>query len=176
MNTCPSAEQTIASYIDGNLSADDRISFERHMASCQVCRTIERELRMTQSLLRTLPAVSPRGDFEARLATRLADVKLKPAPWWTRLVLPAYIQPARRPHVAIPFVAAASVVASFGFVYVSRVPNAKAGTVQTAAASDETAVLSELANQHHAASASQSLGDTSGVVVVASDMATGGSW
>ena len=176
LNTCPSAEQTIAGYIDGNLSTDDRISFERHMASCQVCRTIEHELRMTQSLLRTLPAASPRDDFEARLATRIADVKLKPAPWWTRLMMPGYVKPARRPHVAIPFVAAASVVASLGFVYVSRVPSVKTGTVQTAAASDENAVLSELANQHHAASASQSLGDTSGVVVVASDMATGGSW
>ncbi len=177
LNTCPSAEQTIAGYIDGNLSTDDRISFERHMASCQVCRTIEHELRMTQSLLRTLPSVAPRDDFEARLATRIARVKLKPAPWWTRLMMPAYIQPARRPHVAIPFVAAASVVASFRFVQVSRVPTVKTGTVQTAAASaDENAVLSELANQHHAASASQSLGDTSGVVVVASDMATGGSW
>jgi len=167
LNTCPRAEQTIAGYIDGNLSADDRIAFERHMASCQVCRTIERELRMTQSLLRTLPAVAPRGDFEARLAARIAG---------TRLVMPGYVKPARRPHVAIPFVAAASVVASLGFVYVSRVPAVKTATVQTAAASDENAVLSELANQHHAASASQSLGDTSGVVVVASDMATGGSW
>lgn len=176
LNTCPSAEQTIAGYIDGNLSTDDRISFERHMASCQVCRTIEHELRMTQSLLRTLPSVAPRDDFEARLANRIADVKLKPAPWWTRLMMPGYVQPVRRPHVAIPFVAAASVVASLGFVYVSRVPTVKTGTVQTAAASDENAVLSELANQHHAASASQSLGDTSGVVVVASDMATGGSW
>lgn len=176
LNTCPSAEQTIAGYIDGNLSTDDRISFERHMASCQVCRTIEHELRMTQSLLRTLPSVAPRDDFEARLATRIADVKLKPAPWWTRLMMPSYVQPVRRPHVAIPFVAAASVVASLGFVYVSRVPTVKSGAVQTAASADENAVLSELANQHHAASASQSLGDTSGVVVVASDMATGGSW
>lgn len=176
LNTCPSAEQTIAGYIDGDLSTEDRISFERHMASCQVCRTIEHELRMTQSLLRTLPAVAPRGDFEARLAARVADVKLKPAPWWTRLMMPGYVQPARRPHAAIPFVAAASVVASLGFVYVSRVQTAKTGAVQAAVTSDENAVLSELANQHHAASASQSLGDTSGVVVVASDMATGGSW
>ena len=61
LNTCPSAEQTIAGYIDGNLSTDDRISFERHMASCQVCRTIEHELRMTQSLLRTLPSVARIG-------------------------------------------------------------------------------------------------------------------
>jgi len=73
-------------------------------------------------------------------------------------------------------VAVASVVASFGFVYVSRIPSVKSGAPQTVAASDENAVLSELANQHHAASASQSLGDTSGVVVVASDMATGGNW
>lgn len=176
LNTCPSAEQTISGYIDGNLSTGDHIAFERHMASCQVCRTIERELRMTQALLRTLPAVAPREDFEARLATRIADVKLKPAPWWMRLTMPGYVKPVRRTHVAIPFVAAASVVASLGFVYVSRVPTVKTGAVQTAAASDESAVLSELANQHHAASASQSLGDTSGVVVVASDMATGGSW
>lgn len=176
LNTCPSAEQTIAGYIDGSLSTDDRIAFERHMATCQVCRTIEHELRMTQSLLRTLPAVSPRGDFEARLAARIADVKLKPAPWWMRFTKSGYIVPARRPHVAIPFVAAASVVASLGFVYVSRVPTVKSGNMQAAVASDENAVLSELANQHHAASASQSLGDTSGVVVVAADMATGGSW
>ena len=163
-------------YIDGNLSASEHIAFERHMASCSVCRTIERELRMTQTLLRTLPSVEPRQDFEARLAARIADVKLKPSPWWMRVWLPSYVKPARRRHVAIPVVAVASVVASLGFVYVSRVPTVKAGAVQTAAASDETAVLSELANQHHAASATQSLGDTSGVVVVASDMATGGSW
>lgn len=176
LNTCPIVEQTIASYIDGNLSTDDRIAFERHMASCQVCRTIERELRMTQSLLRTLPAAAPQDDFEARLAARIADVKLKPAPWWTRFTVPAYIKPARRQNVAIPFVAAASVVASLGFVYISRVPDVKTGALQSATSADENAVLSELANQHHAASAAQSLGDTSGVVVVASDMATGGSW
>jgi anti-sigma factor RsiW len=176
LKTCPNAEQTIVGYIDGNLSATEHIAFERHMASCSVCRTIERELRMTQTLLRTLPSVEPRQDFEARLAARIADVNLKPSPWWMRLALPSYVKPARRRHVAIPVVAVASVVASLGFVYVSRVPNVKAGAVQTAAASDETEVLSELANQHHAASATQSLGDTSGVVVVASDMATGGSW
>ena len=176
MNTCPNAEQTIVGYIDGNLATADHITFERHMASCSVCRTIERELRMTQTLVRTLSSAEPRQDFEARLAARIADVKLKPSPWWMRFALPSYMKPARRTHVAIPVVAMASVVASLGFAYVSRVPNVKAGAVQTAAASDETAVLSELANQHHAASASQSLGDTSGVVVVASDMATGGSW
>ena len=176
LNTCPSAEQTIAGYIDGNLDTSDRISFERHMATCQVCRTIERELRMTQSLLRTLPAVAPKSDFDARLAARIADVKLKPSPWWMRIATPSFVQPTRRTGVAIPLVAVASVVASFGFVYVSRIPSVKPGAAHAVAAADENAVLSELANQHHAASASQSLGDTSGVVVVASDMATGGSW
>lgn len=176
LNTCPSAEQTIASYIDGNLEQTERISFERHMATCQVCRTIERELRGTQSLLRALPSVEPKSDFETRLAARIADVKLKPAPWWMRLRMPSYVKPVRRTSVAIPALAAVSLVASFGFVYVSRIPMTKSGPVQAAATADETAVLSELANQHHAASASQSLGDTSGVVVVASDMATGGNW
>jgi len=176
LNTCPSAEQTIASYIDGNLEQTERITFERHMASCQVCRTIERELRATQSLLRALPSVEPRQDFEARLAARIADVKLKPSPWWMRLTVPSYVKPVRRSQVAIPVVAAASVVASLGFVFISRVSTVQSRNVPTAVAADETAVLSELANQHHAASASQSLGDTSGVVVVASDMATGGSW
>jgi len=111
-----------------------------------------------------------------RLAAHIADVKLKPAPWWMRLRMPSYVKPARRSGVAIPVVAVASLVASFGFVYVSRISTSKQGTVKVAAASEESAVLTELANQHHAASASQSLGDTSGVVVVASDMATGGSW
>ena len=71
------------------------------------------------------------------LAARIADVKLKPSPWWMRLALPSYVKPARRRHVAIPVVAVASVVASLGFVYVSRVPTLKAGAVQTAAASDD---------------------------------------
>ena len=68
MNTCPNAEQTIVGYIDGNLATADHITFERHMASCSVCRTIERELRMTQTLVRTLSSAEPRQDFEARLA------------------------------------------------------------------------------------------------------------
>jgi len=176
MNMCPNAEQTIVGYIDGNLATAEHIAFERHMASCSVCRTIERELRMTQTLVRTISSAEPRQDFEARLAARIADVKLKPSPWWMRIASPSYVKPARRRHIAIPVLAVASVAASLGFIYVSRVSMMKAGATQTAAASDETAVLSELANQHHAASASQSLGDTSGVVVVASDMATGGSW
>lgn len=53
-------------YIDGEMSADERIAFERHIAACDECRAGMREMAALERLTGMLTIRDPMDDFWER--------------------------------------------------------------------------------------------------------------
>lgn len=161
MSACDVNARTISDYVDNTLPADQQIAVERHISSCHLCRTIEHDFRATRRLLNSLPSASVSAGFDSRLAARLADLRLRPRPWYAAwLHFPASLSIAR--SKAFSIVAVTTVfVAGFALIIMPR----NTAEVTIGSGLNESEVLSELSQQHQAATASQSVGDTSSIVL-----------
>ena len=56
-------QELLSSYLDGEVSPDERILTERHLAHCQECARSLANLEATVWLLKGLPSVSPPRSF-----------------------------------------------------------------------------------------------------------------
>ena len=77
--------ETLSEYIDGRLSSGERGKVERHLEGCSVCSAELESLRYTVSLLRRMPATSPRRVYTLTEATPLPSM-----PWRMRVPVWAY--------------------------------------------------------------------------------------
>lgn len=68
---CEVASAQLSEYLDGQLSPSDAAAYTRHLASCAVCATLERELRAVVSSARSLPAPPMPRDLWPEIAARL---------------------------------------------------------------------------------------------------------
>lgn len=76
------APEQLSAYLDGEVTAEERILIETHLQMCDICRADVESLRWTVGLVRTLPSVEvPRPFYvrEADLAPRPAPAGTSPA-------------------------------------------------------------------------------------------------
>lgn len=98
-----------AAYALDALDERERLAFEAHFATCEICRTDVTEFRATAAELATLTAAPPPGDLRARVLGEIATTRqLSPLP-------DAVVRLAdrRRSRPAMALVAAAAAVVCF---------------------------------------------------------------
>ena len=98
-----------AAYALDALDERERLAFEAHYATCEICRTDVSEFRATAAELATLTTSAPPEDLRARVLGEIATTRqLSPLP-------DAVVRLAdrRRSRPAVAFVAAAAAVACF---------------------------------------------------------------
>lgn len=76
-------EEDLSAYVDGELGERARRVVETHLASCEACSTLLRELQGTKSLLSELPRVEPRRSLalgpEFAVERRVAPAPRRPS-------------------------------------------------------------------------------------------------
>lgn len=76
-------EEDLSAYVDGELGERARRAVETHLASCEACSTLLRELQDTKSLLSELPRVEPRRSLtlgrEFAVERRVAPAPRRPS-------------------------------------------------------------------------------------------------
>lgn len=84
---CDVGSRQLEQYLDGRLGAGARHAIEEHLGRCKACTRYVAEARRLRSLLATLPPREVGPDFEARLASRLAQAPRasRVTAWWQRL-------------------------------------------------------------------------------------------
>ena len=92
----------LSEYLDGDLSADERIALEAHLRECPACRTTVDDLRRVMTRAHTL-VDRPAGDLWAGIAARIG------AESTTTVSLAAY-RARRRVALTLPQLAAAAVL------------------------------------------------------------------
>lgn len=76
--TCEQALEAISASLDGELSAQERVELESHLADCSQCAALMEELSGQSLLLRQLDCTVPE-DLSARILARLPDQTRPPA-------------------------------------------------------------------------------------------------
>lgn len=64
-------------YLDGQLSPDDWVEFDDHVARCAACERYDRVVRRGLLLLRNTTEVQPSEDFHERLEARLRSAEVE---------------------------------------------------------------------------------------------------
>jgi hypothetical protein len=125
----------LSEYIDDDLSSEERLEIDEHLASCAECRGVVGELRTIADAASRLPGTLPERDLWNGIALRVDDAS--PA----RVALPA----SRRFSFTLPQLAAAGIalmLTSGGLAYFLR-PQPPAVTATGVQSSDTTnAVMS----------------------------------
>jgi anti-sigma factor RsiW len=67
---CRELVELVTEYLEGTLSADDRVRFEAHLDDCEYCATYVEQMRTTIRLVGRIPSESV--DSEAMQALRAA--------------------------------------------------------------------------------------------------------
>ena len=160
MLDCKKIQEGLSEFIDGVLSAEQSEATQAHLRSCAVCTKVAEELKQTTRLLAFLPRLEPAGDFEQKLAARLAGQALRPKPitrgeklsaWWSR--------PRVRPVVASGLALAALVPVVVFFVRPSQKSPLPIPTLA------ENAEVEQALDEHLSAKASEAFGDSSGLLL-----------
>ena len=77
---CRSAEPLFSSYVEDEISQEERRALEAHLMVCRRCAQDIRELRATMSLLHALPQVAPSRHFDDDVHARIRSGEgLRPA-------------------------------------------------------------------------------------------------
>lgn len=71
MRTCSDVQRDLSRYLDDDLPPDEQAAIAEHLASCEVCRGLEADLRQIRSRARTLGPVPPPGHVWLNVADRL---------------------------------------------------------------------------------------------------------
>ncbi len=93
---CRSAESLFSSYVEDEISQEERRSLESHLMGCRRCSLAMREVRATMSLLAEIPLVSPSPHFDEDVYARIRSGEgLRPtaAEWIRELLAPARLRP-----------------------------------------------------------------------------------
>ncbi len=72
MNGCEARNRELDAYIDGELDPDPSEAFEAHLPGCSACTVALERRESLDHALRSLPAVEPSSQFEARFWARVA--------------------------------------------------------------------------------------------------------
>lgn len=107
---CRSAESLFSSYVEDEISQEERRSVESHLMGCRRCSLAMREVRGTMSLLARLPEVSPSSHFDEDVYARIRSGEgLRPtaAEWIRELLAPARLRPVFMAGAAVCAVAVA---------------------------------------------------------------------
>ena len=72
MTACEREREAIGALVDGELATAEHAALEAHLAGCAGCRQELEELNRLAAAFRSLPAVEPAPDFEARFWARIA--------------------------------------------------------------------------------------------------------
>jgi anti-sigma factor RsiW len=65
--TCEQLAEIITDYLEGALTASDRVRFEEHLAGCESCTTYVEQLRLTAGLTGRVTVESIEPGVRARL-------------------------------------------------------------------------------------------------------------
>jgi predicted anti-sigma-YlaC factor YlaD len=66
--TCQAVTELITEFMQGEMSAEDRVNFEQHLHACTWCMTYLAQMRRTQKLTAQLATPEPAVDREALLS------------------------------------------------------------------------------------------------------------
>ena len=75
MPTCRQVTELVTDYVEGRLSAWDRLRFQAHLGLCRGCRAYVRQMRLTARSLGALPPPALDGHVEAELLKRFEGWK-----------------------------------------------------------------------------------------------------
>jgi predicted anti-sigma-YlaC factor YlaD len=65
--TCQAVTELVTEYMEGEMSAEDRVCFEQHLHACTWCMTYLAQMRSAQKLGAQLSAQEPAVDREVLL-------------------------------------------------------------------------------------------------------------
>lgn len=71
MNTCENFSASLSDYVENNVHADQRKSFDLHLAQCSSCHAAVDRLQTLRTHLHSLPRLKTSPDFDTMLRTRL---------------------------------------------------------------------------------------------------------
>ena len=113
---CRSAESLFSSYIEDEISQEERRNLESHLMGCRRCSLAMREVRATMSLLEQMPEVVPSPRFDEDVYARIRSGEgIRPS---AAELIREFLSPIRLRPV---FMAGAGVCAVFIAVLVSPV-------------------------------------------------------
>lgn len=168
---CKKIQAVLSEYIDGTLTPTEAQAAKQHLASCAVCAKIVEELTQTSRLLAFLPRNEPSDRFQAQLAARLANQRLRPRPTTPAERLSAWwIRPLVRPAVASGLAVAALVPVAF---FLLRPGDTEYPETTTSVA--EGGTLDQVMQDHLSATTSEAFGNSSGLLLASArnDMESG---
>jgi anti-sigma factor RsiW len=94
---CRSAESLFSSYIEDEISQEERRALEAHFMGCRRCTFGMREVRATMLLMERMPQVAPSAHFDEDVFARIRSgegLRPSPAELIRELFSPARLRPA----------------------------------------------------------------------------------
>ena len=94
---CPSVQERLSAYQDGEISGKERERIAAHLEGCPACRRAYAELEQAWQLLEKIPEIQASAGFEGRLFERINAVPEPRSRWpfpWLSWVYRAYPAPA----------------------------------------------------------------------------------
>jgi hypothetical protein len=114
--SCKFAEEKLLSYLYDEFAAEERASFEAHLASCEDCRCLLDESRRLKELLNQRHALEPTPDLVVRCRQALDETLDREQLGWRSLFRSWFPIGGSFPgRVPVPGIATALVLAVFGF-------------------------------------------------------------
>ena len=116
---CRSAESLFSSYLEDEISQEERRNVESHLMGCRRCSLAMREVRATMSMLARTPEaeVQPSAHFDEDVYARIRSGEgLRPTAveWIRELLVPTRLRPAFMAGAGVCAVAIATLVSPFG--------------------------------------------------------------
>jgi anti-sigma factor RsiW len=124
---CRSAESLFSTFVEDELSQEERRAIEAHLLGCRRCSLSVRELRETMTLVRSLPAVGMSAHFEEDVLARVRSGEaLRPSvlEWFQSFLAPLRLRPVLAASAGVCAVAVAAVVLLHGPAPVGVAPQA----------------------------------------------------
>ena len=147
--TCETIQPLLSEFADERLDVGTAWELQVHLAGCESCAKISRDIRAMRSLLQTLPTREPSAQFDTRLAQRLAMTRRpeRRVNWQDRWLRPA-----------LALGAAAAAVGGFLLLAPQSGPSVIS---PDAARSTDRSLVSACIQQHRSEAAAEPLGDLS---------------
>jgi hypothetical protein len=116
---CRSAESLFSSYIEDEISQEERRNVESHLMGCRRCSLAMREVRATMTMLTRIPEVEvqPSAHFDEDVYARIRSGEgLRPTAveWLRELLVPARLRPVFMAGAGVCAVAIATIVSPIG--------------------------------------------------------------
>jgi len=116
---CRSAESLFSSYIEDEISQEERRNLESHLMGCRRCSLAMREVRATMTMLTRIPEVEvqPGAHFDEDVNARIRSGEgLRPTAveWIRELFVPVRLRPVFMAGAGVCAVAIAFLVTPFG--------------------------------------------------------------